>query len=149
MRSLPQQQRPAAACTLRAAATTKLCADLRHFTSSHAHAPHLGLLSACPPTRRSGAYYRSFAAASYPAVWALFRRTRCEERHWYEVIREGRPAHLYFDLECPAHLNPQAHIALASWMGGWLSGWVGWQAGCVAGSLVLELSKVGLLRLPL
>lgn len=25
----------------------------------------------------------------------------------YEVIREGRPAHLYFDLEYPAQLNPQ------------------------------------------
>jgi hypothetical protein len=59
-----------------------------------------------PP--RSGTYYRSFTAASYPCVWQLFRRTPPEERHWYEVIREGRPAHLYFDLEFVPRLNPQA-----------------------------------------
>ena len=52
-------------------------------------------------------FYRTFTAASYPAVWSVFRGTRCEARHWYEVIREGRPAHLYFDLEYPAQLNPQ------------------------------------------
>ncbi|KAL4429588.1 hypothetical protein ABPG77_008637 [Micractinium sp. CCAP 211/92] len=57
---------------------------------------------------RSGSYYRSFTAASYPAVWAAFRRSRCEARHWYEVVREGRPSHLYFDLEFDPRLNPQA-----------------------------------------
>ncbi|KAI3435784.1 hypothetical protein D9Q98_001842 [Chlorella vulgaris] len=56
---------------------------------------------------RSGTFYRSFTAASYPCVWQLFRRTPPEERHWYEVIREGRPAHLYFDLEFVPRLNPQ------------------------------------------
>ncbi|EFN54394.1 hypothetical protein CHLNCDRAFT_135708 [Chlorella variabilis] len=56
---------------------------------------------------RGGTYYRTFTAASYPAVWQLFRHTAPKDLHWYEVIREGRPAHLYFDLEFVPRLNPQ------------------------------------------
>ena len=56
-------------------------------------------------------YYRSFAAATYPAAWRLIRRGDMRDRHWYEVVREGRPAHLYFDLEFSPRLNPQ--------VGGW------------------------------
>ncbi|KAL6780298.1 hypothetical protein ACKKBF_B13675 [Auxenochlorella protothecoides x Auxenochlorella symbiontica] len=55
---------------------------------------------------RGGAFYRSFAAASYPAVWQQYHQTPALQRHWYEVIREGHPCHLYFDLEFPIELNP-------------------------------------------
>lgn len=34
---------------------------------------------------RGGAYYRSFAAASYPAVWQQYQQTPALQRHWYEV----------------------------------------------------------------
>lgn len=80
--------------------------------------------SCCPippnPTLvcRGGTYYRTFTAASYPAVWQLFRHTAPKDLHWYEVIREGRPAHLYFDLEFVPRLNPQVGVP------GW--GWCGW-----------------------
>ena len=95
----------------------------------------------------SGAYYRSFAAASYPALWhRVYCGLQDGERHWceaalhmprlrpiaaaplpaaslrrhascppclpvvprYEVVREGRPCHLYLDLEFPCGLNPGA-----------------------------------------
>lgn len=39
----------------------------------------------------------------------------------YEVIREGRPAHLYFDLEYPAPLNPQVEAKLGALL---LMGWL-------------------------
>ncbi|GAB4822102.1 hypothetical protein N2152v2_009148 [Parachlorella kessleri] len=55
---------------------------------------------------RNGVFYRQFVAASYPTVWREYRRTPTANRHWYEVVREGRPCHLYFDLECPAPCNP-------------------------------------------
>ena len=57
----------------------------------------------------AGRSYRQFLAASLPALW---RRARygcvglAPHRHLYEVLREGRPAHLYFDLEFVPSANP-------------------------------------------
>ena len=49
---------------------------------------------------RNGAYYRNFVATSYASVWKSFvSAARPGILHWYEVIREGRPCHLYFDVE--------------------------------------------------
>ena len=56
-----------------------------------------------------GASYRQFLAASFSALW---RRSRyacvalAPDRHLYEVLREGRPTHLYFDLEFVPAANP-------------------------------------------
>jgi hypothetical protein len=48
---------------------------------------------------RTGLFYRNFTATSYASVWRTYMSTRPGTLHWYEVIREGRPCHLYFDLE--------------------------------------------------
>jgi hypothetical protein len=51
-------------------------------------------------------YYRSFVAASITSLWREFRCTPPPKRHWYEVIREGHPCHLYFDIEFQQDINP-------------------------------------------
>lgn len=51
-------------------------------------------------------YYRSFVAASITSLWREFRCTPPAKRHWYEVIREGHPCHLYFDIEFQQDINP-------------------------------------------
>lgn len=48
---------------------------------------------------RSNIYYRNFAATSYSWLWHTYMSSPPPSLHWYEVIREGRPCHLYFDLE--------------------------------------------------
>lgn len=48
---------------------------------------------------RTGAYYRTFTAASYSWVWSTYLATAPKDLHYYEIIREGRACHLYFDLE--------------------------------------------------
>jgi hypothetical protein len=56
-----------------------------------------------------GRSFRQFLAASFAALW---RRGRfgcvglAPGRHVYEVLREGRPCHLYFDLEFVPAANP-------------------------------------------
>ncbi|KAK9825930.1 hypothetical protein WJX81_007732 [Elliptochloris bilobata] len=54
----------------------------------------------------NGAFYRRFVAASYGALWAAYSDLRPMCRHFYEVIREARPCHLYFDLEYVPAVNP-------------------------------------------
>jgi len=48
---------------------------------------------------RTGLFYRNFTATSYANVWRAYTNSSPSELHWYEVVREGRPCHLYFDLE--------------------------------------------------
>ncbi|KAK9792264.1 hypothetical protein WJX73_002212 [Symbiochloris irregularis] len=58
-------------------------------------------------------WYRSFVAAAYPALWQRYKNA--QERHFYEVIQEGHPCHLYFDLEfnrdCNATVDGDALVA--------------------------------------
>lgn len=72
-----------------------------------------------PFARAPGEYYRSFLAASYPALLARYfppapvptsatTPARPPPRHVYEVLREGRPCHAYFDLEFSRAANPAA-----------------------------------------
>ena len=42
---------------------------------------------------------RKFVASTYKEFWRRYRACAWDERHAYELIREGRPCHLYFDLE--------------------------------------------------
>ena len=63
----------------------------------------------CVQTRaHSGNYYRHFVAAGAAALHARYFDPRCiaAGRHWYEVLRAGRPVHAYFDLEYDRCLNP-------------------------------------------
>jgi hypothetical protein len=49
---------------------------------------------------RTGVFYRNFTATSYANVWRAYLNNPLPNAlHWYEVVREGRPCHLYFDLE--------------------------------------------------
>jgi hypothetical protein len=76
-----------------------------------------------PRARAPGEFYRSFLAAAYPALLARYfpppvpqstsasaatTPARPPARHLYEVLREGRPVHAYFDLEFCRPANPSA-----------------------------------------
>jgi len=39
------------------------------------------------------------AAAPATTFWLAYSKLEPSQRHWYEVIREGTPCHLYFDVE--------------------------------------------------
>lgn len=54
---------------------------------------------------RTGGHFRSFVAATFSGALMTLRGLGLQERHWYEVIREGRPCHLYYDLEFRRELN--------------------------------------------
>ena len=49
---------------------------------------------------------RHFIATTPAKLWACYEQLRPAERHHYEIIREGRPCHLYFDLEFSPCANP-------------------------------------------
>jgi hypothetical protein len=51
---------------------------------------------------------RSYIVASNEAFWRRYRSMIPHNRHYYEVIRAGRPCHLYFDLEYCRVANPQS-----------------------------------------
>ena len=50
--------------------------------------------------------WRAYVAAALPAFWSRYRRLPARDRHHYEILREGRPCHLYLDLEFKRRLNP-------------------------------------------
>ncbi|BDA45013.1 probable DNA-directed primase/polymerase protein at C-terminar half [Coccomyxa sp. Obi] len=60
----------------------------------------------CEEAKGRETYYRRFVAASYDALWARFAKLPPCGRHFYEVVREGRPCHMYFDLEYIPACNP-------------------------------------------
>ena len=49
---------------------------------------------------------RRFFVASYEECWRRLMRTGRNCRHFYEVVREGWPCYLYFDIEFSKELNP-------------------------------------------
>lgn len=56
-------------------------------------------------------HYRKFLAASYPAFLRRYLSPIAAAtggRHVYEVLRESRPCHAYFDVEFAKHANPNA-----------------------------------------
>ncbi|GAX81169.1 hypothetical protein CEUSTIGMA_g8602.t1 [Chlamydomonas eustigma] len=55
---------------------------------------------------RQGSFTRHFVVTSYQGLWRKQMGKSALKRHWYEVIREDRPCHLYFDLEYSRAANP-------------------------------------------
>ena len=51
---------------------------------------------------------RSYIVASRDAFWRRYRRMMARDRHYYEIIRDSRPCHLYFDLEFCSVANPHS-----------------------------------------
>ena len=49
---------------------------------------------------------RSYMVASKSDFWRRYKQLPPTHRHYYELIREGRPCHLYFDLEFHRQANP-------------------------------------------
>ena len=49
---------------------------------------------------------RRFFATTYEECWQRLTRTENNCQHFYEVIREGLPCYLYFDIEYSKELNP-------------------------------------------
>jgi hypothetical protein len=39
---------------------------------------------------------RKFIITTPSKMWAVYQQLKDSERHYYEIIREGRPCHLYF-----------------------------------------------------
>ncbi|KAH9646783.1 DNA primase [Citrus sinensis] len=52
---------------------------------------------------------RRFLVSTYKEFWQRYKRMDSKFRHHYEVIQEGLPCHLYFDLEFNKRVNPQKH----------------------------------------
>lgn len=51
---------------------------------------------------------RRFLLCSFSQFWARYLRLDLRDRHFYEIIRESTPCHLYFDLEFARAFNPSA-----------------------------------------
>ena len=68
--------------------------------------PGAGLGVFAMETSRDGK--RTFIATSYGEFWRRYKQTTGAQKVYYEVIREGSPCHLYYDLEFPKALNPAA-----------------------------------------
>jgi hypothetical protein len=51
---------------------------------------------------------RKYVASSYDSMWNRTQRALTNNRHYYEIIREGSPCHIYFDLEFGTAENPRA-----------------------------------------
>eukprot|EP00873_Tetraselmis_striata_P020119 jgi/Tetstr1/440383/TSEL_028717.t1 len=49
---------------------------------------------------------RAFIVATYHSFWEKYRGIDPYKRHHYELIRQGWPCHIYFDLEFPRGPNP-------------------------------------------
>ncbi|KAG6611597.1 DNA primase, UL52/UL70 type, Herpesviridae [Phytophthora cinnamomi] len=49
---------------------------------------------------------RRFLVANFAEFWKNYKKTRVDQRHVYEIIREGTPCRLYFDLEFKRAINP-------------------------------------------
>jgi hypothetical protein len=64
------------------------------FADSHRH---MCLMLFAEETSSQG--QRRFAAAPATTFWLAYSKLEPSQRHWYEVIREGTPCHLYFDVE--------------------------------------------------
>lgn len=52
---------------------------------------------------------RRFLATTYEELWRRYKSMDHKYRHHYEIIREGSPCHLYFDLEFNRTLNVEAN----------------------------------------
>lgn len=48
---------------------------------------------------------RRFLASKYKEFWRRYKKMNPKHRHHYEVIQEGLPCHLYFDLEFSKRIN--------------------------------------------
>ena len=42
---------------------------------------------------------RKYVAASYSSMWERTQSSLANNRHFYEIVRESTPCHIYFDLE--------------------------------------------------
>ena len=118
--------------------------------------------SAAAAAEKPQTHYRRFVAASYPAFLRRYLSSIAAStggRHVYEVLRESRPCHAYFDVEFAKVANPNADgdalvDALVAALRAELAAVVG--EGAAGATLVLEsdsstpskFSRHLLLRLP-
>ena len=59
---------------------------------------------------------RKFVVASLSEFWKRYLALPLRDRHFYEIIREGTPCRLYFDVEfdrtCNVHLDGDSSVEL-------------------------------------
>jgi len=68
------------------------------FSKAHAHANVFSYQDHMTGTRR-------FLVSTYDEFWRRYNDMDSKIRHHYEVIQEGSPCHIYFDLEFDTRLN--------------------------------------------
>ncbi|PUZ71969.1 hypothetical protein GQ55_2G356100 [Panicum hallii var. hallii] len=68
------------------------------FSKAHAHANVFSYQDHMTGTRR-------FLVSTYDEFWRRYNDMDSKIRHHYEVIQEGSPCHIYFDLEFETRLN--------------------------------------------
>jgi len=51
---------------------------------------------------------RKYVVTNLDNLWLRYVDTHVRDRHFYELLREGHPCHLYFDIEFKKTLNPHA-----------------------------------------
>ncbi|KAJ3054491.1 hypothetical protein HK097_001672, partial [Rhizophlyctis rosea] len=51
---------------------------------------------------------RRFLVSTYEDFWSYYRQMNANERHYYELIKEGVPCRLYLDIEFDYESNPTA-----------------------------------------
>lgn len=49
---------------------------------------------------------RQFLVSTFEEFWRRYRQMKGEHRHYYEILREGTPCHLFFDIEFSRCANP-------------------------------------------
>nr|CAD1818892.1 unnamed protein product [Ananas comosus var. bracteatus] len=53
---------------------------------------------------------RRFLVSTYDEFWGRYKNMDCKFRHHYEVIQDGSPCHLYFDLEFDKKVNNDKNV---------------------------------------
>lgn len=54
----------------------------------------------------TGSGCRRYVVSTYDEFWRRYNNLQSGRRHFYEVLEEGKPCHLYLDLEYMKDLNP-------------------------------------------
>ena len=87
------------------------CTEVPVDNPGQAAAAAAGSSSSAAAAPERPTHYRRFVAASYPAFLRRYLSPIAAStggRHVYEVLRESRPCHAYFDVEFAKHANPNA-----------------------------------------
>ncbi|XP_002123260.2 DNA-directed primase/polymerase protein-like [Ciona intestinalis] len=84
---------------------------------------------------------RNFVAATIEEFWFYYSQKSFGERHFYEVIQENAPCHLYFDVEFNKTMNPSKNGE------NMISIWIDYVGACLLRKFGLKLTRKCFLEL--